>query len=293
MSNSNIFFSGSTSTKAQSRPTSDSQGYARSNPGGHQTSLSLSMISPLKNPSNKDFCRICSCSFTLISKKLICKGCSEPMCYIHSSLLDRYNLERICDYCMQEILKKQAEDEIAEIKQQLIGELSFSTLEREEKTRLINKSLGRIRKLRIEKKDKEDKFKREKVGLEKSKKNHEDELKSVLNQVAEIKAMLEEQEESENEDRERCMMTICDEEGVMERVNFWEGKMNEVENKAEYLKGEVGKYMSLKAVQKIVCIGCNNVLAKEFCEEFKEIVTGKKVKGQEEISKQICACEIV
>jgi hypothetical protein len=180
---------------------------------------------------------------------------------------------------MQEILKKQAEDEIAEIKQQLIGELSFSTLEREEKTRLINKSLGRIRKLRIEKKDKEDKFKREKAGLEKSRKNHEDELNSTLSQVSEIKAMLEEQEEKENEDRERCMMTICDEEGVMERVNFLQGKMSEIENKAEYLKTEVGKFMNLKAIHKILCIVCNNVLAKEFSEEFKEIVIGKKGKG--------------
>lgn len=292
MNNPNIFISGSTSTKAVSRPTSDSQGYAHSNPGGHHSSLSLSMISPMKNPSNKDFCRICSCSFTLISKKLICKGCGEPMCYIHSSLLDRYNLERICDYCMQEILKKQAEDEIAEIKQQLIGELSFSTLEREEKTRLINKSLGRIRKLKIEKRDKEDKFKKEKNVLEKSKKNHEDELNGIMNLISEIKAQVQEQEERENEDRERFMMTLCDQEGVMLRLNLLEERMGECESRAEYLKGEVGKYMSLKGVKKIVCVACNNCLASEFPGEFKEIVGGKG-KGQEEISKQICSCEIV
>ena len=292
MNNLGIFASGSTSTKAQSRPTSDSHSYAHSNPGGHHSSLSLSMISPMKNPTNKDFCRICSCSFTLINKKLICKGCGEPMCYIHSSLLDRYNLERICDMCMQEILKKQAEDEIAEIKQRYIGELSFSTLEREEKTRLINKAMGRIRKLRIEKKEKDDKFKKESNGLDRILKSIDEEIKDALAKAHELKALLDEQREVENCERERMMMVQAEQEGIMEKVNLRLSVENEVELKAQFLKGEVSKFLGLAGIKKVLCVVCNNVLAAELPEDFREIQPGGKGKGQDEMSRNICTCEI-
>jgi chromosome segregation ATPase len=190
---------------------------------------------------------------------------------------------------MQDILKKQAEDEIAEIKQRYIGELSFSTLEREEKTRLINKAMGRVRKLRIEKKDKEDKFKKEKDSLERSLKNHEDDIQETLSKISEIQALLEEQKENENCERERFSMIQADQEALMEKLNKEEAGLNQVFNKAEYLKTEVVKYMDLKSVKKNLCVVCNNVLASEIPEDFKEIKAGK---GNDEISRNICTCRI-
>jgi hypothetical protein len=84
-------------------------------------------------------------------------------------------------------------------------------------------------------------------------------------------------------------MIQADQEALMEKLNKEEAGLNQVFNKAEYLKTEVVKYMDLKSVKKNLCVVCNNVLASEIPEDFKEIKAGK---GNDEISRNICTCRI-
>ncbi|OMJ94825.1 hypothetical protein SteCoe_1844 [Stentor coeruleus] len=288
-------FSSSSSTIGSGRPTSDKYGYARSNPGGfHHSSLSLSMITPLKNPTHKDSCHICNCSFSLINKKLICKGCGEPMCYIHSSLLDRFNLERICDTCMHQILVKQAEDEIAEIKQRCSGELSFSVLEREEKTRLINRALGRLRKLRIEKRDQSEKHKKEEDSAKRSLQLVTDDVKKIQEEIEEYRQQLESQKKEEHQTWERMKMTLEDQNSLSSEISKKQELHQKLESNSESLTKDAQRFLDLKAIKKQICLICNNVLAKSLPHMFDEISPQKKSKSQkfQEITKDICKCSL-
>ncbi|OMJ77011.1 hypothetical protein SteCoe_23490 [Stentor coeruleus] len=288
-------FSSSSSAVSSGRPTSEKYGYAQSNPGGfHQSNFSLSMITPLKNPTHKDSCHICNCSFSLINKKLICKGCGEPMCYMHSSLLDRFNLERICDVCMRQILVKQAEDEIAEVKQRCSGELSFSVLEREEKTRLINKALGRLRKLRIEKKDLIEKFKKEEEKSKKSLQLVSDEVKKIQEEIDEYRKQLEVQKKEEHHNWERMKMTVEDQNALLHEVSKKEVLNYELESNVDNRTKDAQQCLELNVLKKQLCIICNNALAKSLPHMFDEISPQKKSKSQrlQEITKDVCKCSL-
>ena len=281
--------------KGTSRPsTTEGPGYARSNPGVHRATISLSHISPGKTPIHKDDCHICKCFFSLMNKKLVCKGCGEAMCYIHSALLDKYNFERICDTCMHEILSKQAEEEIAEIKQKYSGELSFSVLEREEKTRLINKALGRLRKLKSESKEKIILFNNEEDKAYKELEDATDEVTAIQEEIEHYKYLVECQKAQERLANERVLMAGEDNFAhlgkMIQAKNLYENYQNEL----QLTKEQAFSSLSVAKIKNIICLICNNALAEKYPAQFELIQAPHKPENDkiQDISKHVCKCNL-
>jgi hypothetical protein len=203
-------------------------------------------------------------------------------------------LERICDTCMHSILVKQAEDEIAEVKQQISGELSISVLEREEKTRLINKALGRLRKLRIESREKVEKHKKEEEALNKTLQTCSDDLERLQMEALELEKVVNEQFEEERNERERVRMTQEDHDNCVKIVWEKEKCVKELEYKTECMKKDAVRQLSLNAFKKNLCVLCNNLLANEFPDKFQEIPVGSKTSKQklDNLIRQTCKCHV-
>lgn len=290
-----IFNSSDAGKRGNSRPaTSEVPGYARSNPSMHRASISLSMISPIKNLSNKENCHVCGCSFSLLNKKMTCKGCGEAMCNAHSALLDKYNFERICDLCMHEILVKQAEEEITELKLKYAEELSFSVLEREEKTRLINKALGRLRKLKIENKEKviaynnyEDRAYKELEGLT-------EEVYMIQEEIEHYKYLVECQQAEEALANERILMVQEDNLMQLHRTTQARELLEKSQAELDNLKTEAFSSISTAKVKSLLCFICNNVLAQKMPEIFESVEVHRKTNKEkfQDMTKQVCKCEI-
>jgi hypothetical protein len=261
----------------------------------HRLSLSMSMISSPKNSTYKETCKVCNCLFSLMNKKLVCKGCGEPMCYSHSCLLDKYNLERVCDTCMHQILFKQAEEEIAEIKQRYYGELSFSLLEREEKTRLINKSIGKLRKLELESKEKAEKFKQDEELAQKKLESSVEEFRKLQKEIEEYKCFLEWEYKEEKTEKERECMTYEDYNAHTILVTNIEQNAQELNCQAEVLKEKISTHISIETLNQNICQICNQMLMEEMPQTFKPAFPSRttNMKKFQDISKQICSCRII
>ena len=275
--------------------TSGSQGDPRSVPGSpnHVSPSSLN-ASKTKNLNNKEGCHICHCSFTLINKKLVCKGCGESMCYIHSSLLDKFNLERICDSCMHQILIKQAEEEIAEIKQKYSGDLSFSILEREEKTRLINKAIGRIRKLKIDIKEGEKKAKKQQESYGKKLEKVDNEISQVQQEIDRYKILLEEQEKIERVTYQKLLLTGEECYGKQQAVNFLNDDLDDTSKKLEDLKQKVKTHLPQRAIKSSVCQLCSDLLVQQFPDafDFSDNDPVPQTHKFREMSANVCKCRV-
>ena len=292
MSQGGIYKSSNPSNKSSSRPdTSESFGLKLLQ-SLQRTSLAVTSNSATKSSTNKENCSICNCSFSLMNKRLTCKGCSESMCYAHSSLLDKINLERICDNCMHQMLVKQAEEEIAEIKQRYSGDISFSLLEREEKTRLIKKAIGRHRKLEIEFKEKTQSFRIEEEENYQKLKKVTEEVKTIEEEIEQYKYYLECQITEEQNIDEKLKKTKETQSEFNEKLISAKQNFQNNEKEASKLKQKAEHHISIEGIKNNICQICNNNLAEIMPNVFQPDLTIKKSRKEkfQEMTKQVCSC---
>lgn len=93
-------------------------------------------------------CNICNLTFAIGNRTNNCKECNLPCCNKHLVLELKFDVERICVICYREKILIERNEEVKDIKDQILEEIQIVSTERQQKTVLIKKETGNAKKLR-------------------------------------------------------------------------------------------------------------------------------------------------